>query len=293
VDPHHPAPEDDAHGGGGQGRLAALTDPEPEQHAQERLVRGRQEQRVPEIGELVRGPQQGEGLGRGLAQVEAGVDDDPVRREAGRPRPLRPLEEEGAHRVDHVLVDGVRVGDARAEPDVGGHHGGPVFGRRRQVVGVGEPADVVAHDRAGPVGLAGHRGPPRVDGQGDVEPGGERLDGRHDPIQLLGLAHLGAGPGLDPSHVEHVGAVLDQHPGPADQVVERVGGATVVEGVRGPVEDAHDQGTVLDVERPGAEPQGGGAHGADATGAPSHRGGRPPPATGAAGQNSREARAFR
>ena len=35
----------------------------------------------------------------------------------------------------------------------------------------------------------------------------QRLDRRHDPIQLLLLADLGPGPGLDAAHVEEVGAV--------------------------------------------------------------------------------------
>ena len=55
-----------------------------------------------------------------------------------------------AHRVDDgLVVHRLGVGDAGADADVGGHHRRARGGRDRQVVGVGEPADVVAHDRAG------------------------------------------------------------------------------------------------------------------------------------------------
>ncbi len=43
---------------------------------------------------------------------------------------------------------------------------------------------------------------------------GEGLDGRDDPVELLGLPDLGAGAGLDPTHVEQVGAVVHQPLGP-------------------------------------------------------------------------------
>ena len=82
---------------------------------------------------------------------------------------------------------------------------------------------------------------------------------------------LGPGPGLDPAHVEQVGAVLHQLLGAADEVVEREGGALVVEGVGGAVEDAHHQGPVGDVEGPLAEARGWSRHGADATATPPTR----------------------
>jgi hypothetical protein len=75
------------------------------------------------------------------------------------------------------------------------------------------------------------------------------------------MADLWPGTGLHPAHVEHVGALVDQEPGPSDQVVEGERGAFVVERVRGPVEDPHDQWSIGDIERPGPEAEGGGAHG--------------------------------
>ena len=95
---------------GGQRRLLALSDLEAENDAEEGLVGGRQEQRIAQVGQPVRGPQQGERLGRRLAQVEPGVDHDPVGGDAGGPGPLGPLEQERRARPDHVVVDGLGVG---------------------------------------------------------------------------------------------------------------------------------------------------------------------------------------
>ncbi len=122
--------------------------------------------------------------------------------------PVRPLEQERPDRLDHVVVDRVGVGDAGPQADVGGHHRGPGGGRHRQVLGVGEATDVVAHHRPDGVGLLGHRGPPGVDRQRDVEPGPQGLEGRDDPVELLGLVDRRARAGLHPAHVEQVGAVV-------------------------------------------------------------------------------------
>ena len=131
----------------------------------------------------------------------------------------------------------------------------PSGGAHRQVVGVGEAADVVADDRAGLGRLADHRGPPGVDRERQVEAGRQRLDGGHDPLELLGLGDLVAGPGLHPADVEEVGAVGDQLLGLAQEGVEVEVGALVEERVGGAVEDAHHDGPVGDVEAVGAEGQ--------------------------------------
>ena len=138
---------------------------------------------------------------------------------------------------------------------MGGHHRGAGRGGHGQVLGVGEAADVVAHHGAGGEAGAGHRRPPRVDRQGHVEAGGEGLDGGHDPVELLLLADLVAGPGLHPADVEEVGAGGDQGGGLAQEGVEVPVGAAVVERVRCAVEDAHHEGPVLDGETAVAEPQ--------------------------------------
>jgi hypothetical protein len=131
---------------------------------------------------------------------------------------------------------------------VGGDHRRTVPGGDRQVVRVGEAADVVADARPRGERSRQHGGPPRVDGDGQVEPGHDGLDRRHDPIHLLLLADRLAGSGLDPAHVEDVGAVGDVRGRLVQERVEVVVPPGVVERVRRPIEDAHDQGPVGDVE---------------------------------------------
>ena len=63
----------------------------------------------------------------------------------------------------------------------------------------------------------------------------------HDPVQLLGLGHLGPGSGLDAADVEDVRPFGHQLLGPGVELVELERGALVVEGVGRAVEDPHDQ----------------------------------------------------
>ena len=140
----------------------------------------------------------------------------------------------------------------------------PAAAAAGEVPRIGEAADVVADHGAGGIRLGGHRGPPGVDRERDVEAVPEGGDGRDHPVELLGLTDRRTGPGLHPAHVEQVGTVVHQPLGPAEQLVEGVGGPLVVEGVGGPVEDAHHQGPVADVEGPVAEGQDGRVHHGDA-----------------------------
>jgi hypothetical protein len=155
---------------------------------------------------------------------------------------LRPIEEEPTDVRDEIVIDGLRIGDPRGEPDVGRDHRDRVLRRDRQVLGVGEPADVVADDGPGRARGVEHGRPPRVARDGDVEARVHRLDRRDDAVQLLGLPHLGARTRLHAADVEEVGTVLDQVRGAPDERIQRERLARVVERVRGPVEDAHDQG---------------------------------------------------
>ena len=123
----------------------------------------------------------------------------------------------------------------------------------RQVVGVGEPADVVAHHRALLVRGAGDRGPPGVDRHRRREARDQSGHGGDDPVHLLGLGHLGTGPGLDAADIEDVGPFGHQGLGPGVEGVEREGGALVVERVGRAVEDAHDEAPVGQVVAPTAE----------------------------------------
>ena len=214
VDPKHPAAQGDPEGGRRQGGGAAPVDVEVEQDAEEGLVRGRQQQWEAEAGQGRRSAQQEQRLPGGLAEVEAGVDHDPLGRDAGGEGAPGPLGQEPSHLGHHVVVARVGVGHPGGQADVGGHHRRLGPSRRGEVVGIGEAADVVAHHRARLVGGGGHAGAPRVDRDRHVEPPRHRLDGRDDPVELLGLGHLRPGTGLDPAHVEDVGPLGHQLLGP-------------------------------------------------------------------------------
>ena len=129
-----------------------------------------------------------------------------------------------------------------------------------QVVGVGEPADVVTHHRTGAEGLPRHRGAPGVDRDRDVatRAAGPGWRGRPDRAPRL-EADLGAGARLDPTDIQDVGALRHQRLGAPQEGVEGEGRTPVVEGVRRPVEDPHDQRTESDVVAPAPEDRSSGA----------------------------------
>ena len=87
-----------------------------------------------------------------------------------------------------------------------------------------------------------------VDAERDVEAGVQGLDGGDDLLQFLLLAHLGPRSCLHAADVEQAGAVGDELVGLAQEVVEGEVATLVEEGVRCPVEDAHHERTVRDVE---------------------------------------------
>ena len=115
------------------------------------------------------------------------------------------------------------------------------------VVGVAEAADVVADDRTDLAGGVEHARPPGVARDRRVEPLVEGFDGADDTVELLFLTHLGPRPGLDAADVEQVGALVDEHLGPAEQRVELVGEPGVVERVGRAVEDPHHERAIGEV----------------------------------------------
>ena len=127
--------------------------------------------------------------------------------------------------------------------------------RGREIGGIGEAADVVAEHGPGRARSLQDNRPPRVDRQRRLEACSERLDGGDHPVELLALGHFGSRPRLDPAHIEHVGAVGDELLGAAEERVERERLAGVEERVRGPVENAHDEGAVGDLVDAVTEPK--------------------------------------
>src|SRR6185437_6953305 len=79
---------------------------------------------------------------------------------------------------------------------------------------------------------------------------------RHDTARLLDHPNVVAGTGLDPTDVHDVGAFLHSAVHGGHRGLVGIGGTTVVERVRGPVDDGHHRGPV-DGQRAGSEPDYG------------------------------------
>ncbi len=136
-----------------------------------------------------------------------------------------------------------------------GHDRRSCGGAHREVVGIGEPTDVVAHDGSGGERGPRHGGPPRIDAQRHVETGAERFDGGNHPVEFFLLVDLRTGAGLHATHVEEIGAIGHETLSFAQELVESEVRALVVERVRRSVQDANDDGLGRDVESTVAEVQ--------------------------------------
>ena len=145
-------------------RVAAVVDVEPEQLAEEALVRRREQQRVAVSRRARRSraaaPRSSRascrGRGRRRARSARGASPAASARAARSRR-------NAVTSAEQVVVVRLGVGHARARGGCGSRR--PT--RRAcaatgEVVGVGEAADVVADDRAGLARLVEHAGPPRV-----------------------------------------------------------------------------------------------------------------------------------
>ena len=117
--------------------------------------------------------QQLERLRGRLAEIESSIDDDPLTRNPRSHRLVGSIEQELAHVGDHIGIDGIRVSHTGLETDVRRHHG---RSRRRShvdVLWVAEAGDVVADDGTCGEALLRHAGPPGVDRDRCVKPGGQ------------------------------------------------------------------------------------------------------------------------
>lgn len=90
---------------------------------------------------------------------------------------------ERPHLCCHVAVDRLGIGDSGAETDVGGHHRRSVTGAHRQVLGMGETADVVSDHRASAERRVEHHRVPGVDRDRQVEALDQRLQSPARPAR--------------------------------------------------------------------------------------------------------------
>ena len=235
-------PQRDAVRDRGERLLAPVVDVAAEQLADEPLVRRRQQQRVAEARRARADSRSSTALCAGVLPRSSPASSTICSGSSPAASARRgALEQERGDVGDEVVVVRIGIGDARPQPDVRGDDGRVVRRGDREVVGIGEARDVVADHRAGVARGVEHRRAPGVDRDRHVEALVQRRDRGHDPVELLGLADLGPGPGLHAADVEQVGAVGDQLLGPAQERVEAPGRAAVVERVGRAVEDAHHE----------------------------------------------------
>ena len=193
----------------------------------------------------------------GLAEADAGVDDDLAPGDTGR----LGRGDVGRQRVEHVeariLVAGLALHRLGRALHVGEHDPGAVPGDDRAGAGVvAKRADVVHDSGAGVEGGLHHPRPAGIDR--DREPViGQRTNHRNHPAHLLGLARrTGTRPGRFAAHVNKIGAGLG-HGAPVRDRVRLYGMiAAIGEAVRGHVEDAHQ---ARPVQRETADGSAGGA----------------------------------
>ncbi len=184
------------------------------ERADEVLAGDREQDRQPELVQLVEAAQQLDGLGGVLAEIGAGTDQEPLVRHARRASHLQPLGQQALHVVHHVVVARALELLLRARACM--RHDQRRSGRRADLgdLGIDQPAGVVHDRRAGFDRGPGHGGLVGVDGQ-DRALRRESRDQRGHALDLLprvdGWAIRDAGLAPD---VEQVRALLEQ-PQPA------------------------------------------------------------------------------
>src|SRR5512143_1462408 len=104
VDPQDVGAALDREHGRGDGALEPFRRRQAEDPAQEGLAREAEQQGTAEATERLRAAQDLEVVVEGLAEADAGVDDDPLRRNAGGARSADPLVEEGRDLAHEVIV---------------------------------------------------------------------------------------------------------------------------------------------------------------------------------------------
>ena len=227
--------------------------------ADEALAAEGAEDGVAQGEEVGGGAEQFEVLGDGLAEAQAGVEQDAVGGDAGGAGGRGPFGEEGADGRDHaggilgrgLVAVGVAVGGGGGEAVHQDDGAGPIGGEGEHGVVLGAGGDIVDRVGAGIEGGAGDGGQGGIDGDRKVDAGGaDGLDRRDQTADLfIGRDAGGAGAGGFGAEVEGVCSVVG---GAAGGVGGMGGGgqsSAVGEGVGGDVEDGQ-QTRAVQVDRP-------------------------------------------
>ena len=206
-----------------------------------RLAREPRQHRKTESGDLRHVLQQREVVLVGLAETEARIDHDALARDAGGHRRFRASGEIVAHLGDDVVVLRRLLHRLRLALLVHEAHRGVARRDRLQRARAFPAADVVDQARAGLDGFAHERGLAGVDRDRHAAVC-QRFEHRQHAAALFVERHrCGARPGRFTADVEDVRTLVDQRSRMRDCSVARGVEAAVGEGVRGDVDDAHDE----------------------------------------------------
>ena len=126
-----------------------------------------------------------------------------------------------------------------------------------EVVGIAEPGDVVAHDRARRARRVEHGGAPRVDRQRHVERAASASIAGTTRSSSSASPTSGPGPALTPPTSRSSAPSSTSSSARAQERVERPRRPAVVERIGRPVEDAHHHRVARDVDRSVTKAQGG------------------------------------
>ena len=141
-----------------------------------------------------------------------------------------------------AVVDAKGPGPRHCPAGVRADQPGPEFGGHLGQPGIGAGPGVVDQVGSGRAGLLGHVRPPGIDADQLVRVfAAEPFDERHDAGDLLVGVDGAARTGLDAADVDDVGSVGDLLVGRFLGCAVAEGRPPVIEGIRGAVDDRHDQ----------------------------------------------------
>lgn len=200
----------------------------------------------------------------GLAEAESGVEDDACGVDAGVGEDVEPAFEEGTDFGDDVVVSGVLLHGGGGASHVHDDEASGGFGGELDHAGIAtEAGDVVDDVGSGGECGTGDGGFHGVDGEEGAGLGADGADdGDDSPDLFLGRDGFGTRAGGFAAEVEDVGAFGEEVEGVFDGAAGVEEAASIRKGIRGDVNDAHQEGSGAHGMRGAVnEPRlGGGVH---------------------------------
>ena len=206
------------------------------------LAAGPEEDRKADLNQPVQMRRQGQVVGQGLAEADAGIEPDPLARHPRGHGRFGPGRQFGADLGDDVVVAGIGLHGLRLAAHMHEHDLAAQFGGGRQTVGrEAEGRHIVPDRRPGRDGGAGDFGFHGVDADRAGPVAAQTLDDRNSAGDFLGgIDRFGPRPGAFTADVEDVRALFDQRQTVRHRRLDRGQPAAVREAVRRDIDDAHD-----------------------------------------------------